>query len=155
MEHPVEPPSAAAIDGLVRAYLGFERSRTQRMPVPGSRAVYTAFFPGFLTMPMLLDDMIRVILVQWSGSEEDEEMRVEVRAIRQLLRDHGYRTMTEGARFYVLPMELAHLNEPDPCDHRCSCGHGHDDHSTSGWCNGCGAQCEATDGHYPDDCMFF
>lgn len=41
------------------------------------------------------------------------------------------------------------------CNHRCSCGHEHREHSaTYGWCRYCD-NCELSDGHYDDDCHPF
>jgi hypothetical protein len=38
------------------------------------------------------------------------------------------------------------------CDHLCSCGHEQQDHTTSGYCNGCEDECENRSGHYPSEC---
>ncbi|MFD5107145.1 hypothetical protein [Streptomyces cinereoruber] len=40
--------------------------------------------------------------------------------------------------------------EPEECEHSCSCGHEHCDHSSSGYCKQC--SCEDSNGHYPNEC---
>jgi hypothetical protein len=42
--------------------------------------------------------------------------------------------------------------DPERCDHNCTCGHMQADHSTGGYCNACGDDCRHNDGHYVSDC---
>lgn len=59
---------------------------------------------------------------------------------------------TCGCQAFICDHTRCGWKPREECDHNCSCGHMQADHSTSGWCNACGNDCDDDDGHYPSDC---